>query len=209
MGDARRGPGVFYETLVRTGIGRTTGSFRSGNQGTDPIAHTYENRKVEAFLTEPRVECDYGIASAYVDGPAAYMAQQVGGALEGEFQGISHCFYYGRKATFGNASAFPGLIDSVQEAMTVDAGGTTDNTATSVWLVRFGPQQVRWFIGNDGDLKFMDLGLHLLTDKNSKRYTGWVQAMVGRIGLQVGSVYSCARIKKITAHAGRRRPHAH
>lgn len=204
LSDARTIPGTEYKTLVRTALGRTTGSFRASNTGTDPINHTYENRKVETFIIEPRVEVDVADAKAHTDGPEAYVAIQTEGALEGEMQGLCRCFYYGTDATFGNALAFPGLLQSYDTVnMTIDAGGTTDNTATSVWLVEFGPKSIRWVVGQNGQIKFNDVRIESLTDANNKKFDGYVQTMNGRIGMQVGTQQAAVRIKKITDDNGK------
>jgi hypothetical protein len=205
LGAARTIKGTKYETLVRTSLGRTTGSFRNANEGTAPIKHTYENRLVSTYIMEPRFEIDKAVADSSEDGAAVYIATQATGVLEGEMQGLCTCFYYGR-GTKGNAKAFPGLIDAYDATnMVVDAGGTTANTGSSVWLVKFGPQAVQWVWGNSGQLAFSPVRVESITDPNAatQRFDGYVQTMVARPGLQVGSLQSLVRIKKLTADAGK------
>lgn len=168
MAAARPIKGVSYKTLVRTALGNPQGgSFRGANQGSTPIVHRYENREVECFILEPRFQVDRAIADAHHDGPQFYIAQQNEGTLEGEFQGLSRTFYYGRDATFGNTSGFPGLLAAYDAAnMLVDAGGTTDNVATSVWAVKFGPQYVQWLMGMNGGFTFSPLRLESLVTRS-------------------------------------------
>ena len=52
-------------------------------------------------------------------------------------------FYFGPN-NGGHAKGHPGLIDSVDSTMVVDATGSTANTGSSVWAVAFGPQKVQW-----------------------------------------------------------------
>jgi len=214
LADTREIPGIHYETLVRTALGNTGGSFRVGNRGITPPAHTYENRRVECFLAEPRFTSDKAIADSYVDGAAAYIAMDVSGTMEGEMQALSSQFYYGASAgqgfslgAVGNALGFPGLIDAYDSVnRVINAGGTTANTGSSVWLVRFGPQMIRWVLGNGGRMQWGPVRIESILDPTDatyqKRFDGYVQTMVYRPGLQIGSLWSAVRVKEITADSG-------
>lgn len=206
LADTREIPGISYRTLVRTSLGNTTGSFRRANEGSMPPVHGYENRLVECYISEPRFQSDKAIADSYVDGAAAFIAMETGGTLEGEMQALASQFYYGAAGTIGNAKGFPGLIDSYDATNNVvDAAGTTANTGSSCWMVRFGPQQVRWVLGSGGRMAFSPVRIESLIDASNTalRYDGYVQTMLFRPGLQVGSLFSCVRIKKLTADAGK------
>jgi hypothetical protein len=96
--------GIMYKTLVRVSLGRTTGSFRSANAGSTPVKNVYENRTVETFIIEPRIETDRAVADRSEDGPQAYIAMEAEGVLEGEMQGLASQFYYG---SGNNARATP------------------------------------------------------------------------------------------------------
>jgi hypothetical protein len=206
MGAARTIPGISYKTMVRISLGNPAGgSFRNANEGSTAIKHVYEQRDVECFILEPRFEVDKAVADSSIDGPAVYIAEQNSGTLEGEMQGICQQFYYGR-GTGGNAKGFPGLISAYDAAnMVVDAAGTADNTCSSVWAVKFGPQAVRWVWGMNGSLTFSPLRVESLIDPNdsTKRFDGYVQTMLARPGLQVGSTQMVGRIKKLTEDSGK------
>lgn len=199
--------GINYKTLVRTALGRTTGSFRDGNAGTVPVKASYENRLVETFILESIIRADRGVADAYEDGWQAFLAMEAQAALEGEMQALAAQFYYGR-GTGGNASGHPGLIDAYDSTgMVVDAMGTTANTGSSCWLVRFGPQDVQWVWGNGGQLAIgpNPPATETVVDANdaTKFYRAYVQTIYARPGLQVGSTQSVVRIKKLTADSGK------
>jgi len=87
--------------------------------------------------------------------------------------------------------------------MVVDAGGTTANTGSSVWAVRFGPREVTWVYGNDGDLALSDVTEERVTDGSGNPFTAYCQEILARPGLQVASVYSIGRIKKLTEDSGK------
>lgn len=205
FGAARTIKGIMYKTRIRTALGGTDASFRAANAGTTRISHVYENRLVECFISEPRIECDKAVADSYEDGGPAYIAIEAAGALEATFQGMGKQFFYGTNATFGNAAGYPGLLQSVIAAMTIDAGGTTDNVGSSVWAVKFGPQAVQWIWGLNGQLGLGPVRVESIIDPNdsTKKFDGYVSSMLCRPGLQVGSVLAIGRIKKLTTDAGK------
>lgn len=201
---ARTIKGINFRTKVRTALGNTAGSFRNANEGSSAPKHTYENRLVECFMMEPRFEVDAQAADDYEDGPEAYIALDTEGTMEGEMQALAKQFYYGR-GTGGNAKGHPGLLDSLDTTnMVVDAGGTTDNVATSVWMVKFGPKAVQWVWGHGITLKLGPIRTESLIDSNdsTKKLDGYVQTGKARPGLQVVDRSAVLRIKKITADVG-------
>lgn len=205
VGAARTIKGLSFKTWVRTSL--PSAAFRNANSGIAASASTYENRTVDTYVFNPRWECDKAVADRYEDGAAAYIAQEGGAIMEASMQTIAKQFYYGRGVTNngnGDVLGHPGLIDAYDTAnMVVDAGGTTANTGSSVWLVKFGPQHVTWVWGNEGQLALSDVTLHRVTDSNSNPYTAYVQEILAYPGLQVGSVRSTCRIKKLTADSGK------
>ena len=203
-------PGINYTTLVRKALGRTTGSFRAANAGTTPVKGLYELKQIECFIMSPFWLADVAVAKAYVDGPEAYMAIEANGILEGEMQGLSNQFYYGTDATFGNTMGFPGLLQAYDTVTTAgghcyDAGGTTESTCSSVWLVRAGIRDVIWCWGNGGRLAMDPPQILPCVDPNdsTKYFDAYRQSMLARPGLQVGSQRSVVRIKKLTKDTGK------
>jgi len=208
LGYARTIKGFQYKTLVRTALGNpTTGSFRAANQGTSPIKHTYENRTISTYILNPRFECDKAVADSHEDGREAYIAMENSGTLEGETAALARQFYYGNSTGGnGNALGFPGLIDAYDATnMVVDAGGTTASTGSGAWLVKWGPKDVGWVWGENGKLELGDIRTESIPDPvdSTKRFTGYVSDMLARPGLQVGSVQSLVRIKKLTEDSGK------
>lgn len=201
-GAARTIKGINYKTLVRTAL--PTAGFRDANEGVTPTKSTFENRLVECFLLNPRWECDKAVADGYEDGAEAYIALEAEGIMRAAMIQLGKQFYYGVNTTYGgHAKGFPGLVTMHDTSMVVDAGGTTADTGSSVWAVSFGMQKVQWVWGNNGQLAIGDLMTARLTDGSGNPYTGYVQELLSRVGLQVGNKYSVARIKKLTADSGK------
>ncbi len=205
MGAARTIKGTNYKTRVRTSLGNSSGSFRDANEGVVPHKHTYVNRLVETYILNPRWQCDKAVADKSEDGALAMIAEEAEGTLEGEFQALSKQFYYGTK-TNGNAKGFPGLIEMYDATnMVVDATGTTEDTCSSVWLVRFDLKSVRWVWGNNGEISASDIRVESVAQGTTpESYLDmYVQTMIGYPGLQVGTLYDVCRIKKLTADSGK------
>ena len=201
---ARTVKGTQYKTLIRTTV-PTGSSFRAANAGVTPAKSGYENRLVECFIFNKRWECDKAVADASEDGRDAYIANEAGGIMEGGFQDLSSQIYYGIGAG-GQAAGFPGFINQYDATnRVVDAAGTTDSTCSSVWMPRFGPGHIQLVLGQNGSLELGDVRTESIVDPNAatKRLTAYVQEILAWVGIQVGSLDSLVRIKKLTADSGK------
>lgn len=204
VADARTVKGITFTTLVRTSVPRG-GSFRGVNQGVAAVASGFENRTYQTYTFDKRFEADKAAADRHEDGAAAYLAIEAGGIMEGGIQDLGQQFYYGTDPTFGDADGFPGLLQSLHDDMVIDAGGTTDETCSSVYFVRWGVQDVRHVIGQDGNFDMSEVRVETLIDKEdpNKKFTGYVQNLLFYPGLQVAHAKSILRIKKLTEDAGK------
>lgn len=200
VGATRTIKGQQYKTLVRTSL--PSAAFRDANEGTDAQKSSWANIFVETFILNPRWECDRAIADNHEDGPEAFIAQEADAVTSAAMMALGKQFYYGR-GTGGDAKGHPGLINSVDAGMVVDATGTVDLTCSSVWAVTFGPKFVQWVFGMNGKMEITDVRVESLMDANSKRFTGFVQELLAYAGVQVLNKFSVGRIKKLTAEAGK------
>lgn len=196
---ARTIKGLSFKTWVRTGLPAT--GFRNANEGGIVDHSKFENRNVDTFLFNPRIEVDKAVADGDEDGAQAYLAYEMEGTLESSFQTLGRQFYYGRN-TNGDAKGHPGLIDSVNSAYVYNAAGTTANTATSVWGIKTGEKLVQWIWGANGQFTPSDVMIQRVTDANNKPYTAYIQEILARPGLQVGNTRAAGCIKNITNDAG-------
>jgi hypothetical protein len=201
MGAARTIKGIQYKTLVRTALPVT--GFRAANKGTQTQKSRWENRMFEAMILNPQWEADCAVADRHEDGAEAFIALEASGQMESSIQTVCQQFYYGA-GTNGDSLGFPGLIQSVDTTnMVVDAGGTTDNIASSCWAVRFGPKSVQWLWGNNGNLGLSELMKVRVTDSDGNPYTAYRQEILAYPGLQFGEVFAAGRIKKLTTDSGK------
>lgn len=198
---ARTIKGIMYKTLVR--IGLPTVGFRKANQGQAPTQASHENRLVETYILNPRWQADKAVADRYEDGAPAYIALEAAAHMEAAMQLLAKQFYYGR-GTNGDAEGYPGLLAAYDATnMVVDAGGTTADTASSVWAVKFGPKDVTWVWGNNGALDPSELDERDAEDADGNKFTAYHQELLAYPGVQVGSIRAVGRIKKITEDVGK------
>lgn len=199
VGMTRTIKGLGFPTCVRTAL--PTAPFRDINEGVAALVNSYERRTVETYVLNPRWECDKAIADRHEDGPLAYCGNEAQGILQAALMGLGKQFYYGRGT--GDAKGHPGLIDALDSSHTIDAGGTTAGTGSSVWAVRFGPQAVQWVVGENGKVAVSDLRVESIADANGNRFSAYIQEILAYVGLQVASVHAVGRIKKLTADTGK------
>lgn len=202
VGASRDIKGTQYKTLIRTG--NPTFAFRNAGAGVVPSKSTFENRLVECFIANARWTADKAVADACEDGAPAYIAEEAAAVLTATFMGLAAQFYYGR-GTGGHSLGHPGLVDSVDSDLVVDAGGTTASIASSLWAVKFGPRDVQWVLGGGGKLAVDDVRTETITDPadSTKFLTAYVQELLAWVGVQVKSKYSVGRIRDLTTDSGK------
>lgn len=212
VGSARTIKGLQYKTLIRTKLPRV--GFVDAGGASPQTKSSYENRLVETFSMNPNWGGPKTILDRSEDGAQVHMALEAQAHTEGGFQTVGRCFYYGQNATavtlpdgdagtLGDAKGFPGLLDVYDATnMVVDAGGTTANTGSSVWLVKFGPRFCQFVYGANGQFQLSDVTLRPFYDESNNEGTKYHQELFCYPGLQVSTPLCVARIKKITADAG-------
>lgn len=191
---ARTIKGINYKTFVRTA--NPTAAFRKANNGAAVTKGTYEERLVECFILDVPWHCDKAIADSYEDGPEAYIALEASGIVNAAMQRAAAQMWYG-----ADANGFPQI--AATSGMTVDAGGTTASTGSSVWAVKLGPQGVQWVVGNDGAFELDDPDVQFVNGADGNPMKAYTQSLLVRIGLQVGNLNGVARLKKLTEDSGK------
>jgi hypothetical protein len=195
---ARTIRGTSYKTVHRTGYPAV--GFRAANAATTAGASTFTNKLVETFILSSLITCDKAVANAYEDGVGAWQAMEAVGVAKQAMIELGQQIFYGTNTTFGgNDAGFPGLLGTYDSTnMVVDAGGTTDNVASSVWLVATGTQDVSLILGNGQAMQLSDW-----REETVSSVPSYVADLTGWIGLQVVNPYSVCRIRKITTDSGK------
>lgn len=195
LGFARTISGIMYKTLVRTA--NPSVSFRDANEGTAAITGTQEQRNVETYILNPRFQVDKAIADSNEGGWEAFLADEASAVTAGAMKTLGAQFYYG---TSNDSKGFPGLVDSIDSSMEVDAEGT-GSTCSSVFAVKWGIKDLAWVFGENGNIDISDVRISdICTDADNAKYlTMYVQEIMARVGLQVSNKNAIGRIRDTNA----------
>ena len=194
---ARTIGGTSYQTLLRTGLPNV--SFGKVNSGTDPTKSTFETKLVECFPLRSVIQLDKLAVSD--DNPLDMaLANEAAGVGEQAFRTIGRQVFYGKAA---DALGHPGLIDFVDSARTLNATGTTADTGSSVYFVRFGIKDVQLVFGNNTALALPPFRSETAYDAEGKPFDAWVSHLSAWAGIQCTNRNSVARIKNVTADSGK------
>jgi hypothetical protein len=193
--------GTSYKTLSRTGLPSV--DFIAASQGIAAGKSTFENKTFECSLLGGRVEVWKSVLDSPENGnPADIKATEAVGVMEAALQKVGRQIFYGT-TDLGSEKGFSGLVNFVDGSMIVDAGGTTANEASSVYMVVFGEKAVQLVMGLNAKLELGDFRVESLTDGDGNKGPGEVADLASWIGLQSASKYAVVRIKNLTTQAGK------
>jgi len=195
---ARTIKGTSYKTVDRTSI-PTTG-FTHANQGIAPSKSTFAVKTVECYIFRGAINVDKAVAMANEDGAAALTAMESSGV------GMSAGIEIGKQVWYGvdeDSKGFPGLRALCPAAMKHDAGGTTANTGSSVFGVKFGPQFVQMIYGGGSVLTLPPFKEQSITDANGGQYDAYVSNLTAWIGMQCVHPYAISRLYNLTEDSGK------
>ena len=144
--------GTSYKTGLRTGL--PTVGFRNANEGQTPGKSTFEQKVIEAFIFGGQLEVDKAVADADERGEAYLKALEADGVMLASMRAIGSQIWYG---VTQDAKGFPGLKAATPKGgltingdlLAVDATGTTADTASSVYAVKFGEKDLTLIGGNN------------------------------------------------------------
>jgi hypothetical protein len=165
---ARTSPGTTFKSLARTSLPTASG-FKDYGEGFTNGTAGFSLREFEAKLCGALVQVEDITAARWdaekgVDSPS-YFQLQVNARMESELRNIERAMFLG---TVQDAKAFPGLkqltpfvssnvielteepADTDYARTTIDAGGSTSSTASSVYAVVEGPLDCQLVVCNDG-----------------------------------------------------------
>lgn len=197
---ARSLAGISYKTVTRTSFPDV--GFRLANAATTPGKSEFSSKLVECFILSSIIAVDKAVAKAYDQGVAAWQAIEASGVMAQSLIELGQQIIYGTLTAggaVGNASGFPGILQSVDSGLVKDAGGTTADTGSSVFAIRRGVQDVSVVVGNQGSLDLSEFREQIMPTN----LPSYVADLTGWVGLQIGGKYSVGRIKKLTADSGK------
>lgn len=193
--------GTGFKTLVRTGL--PTVDFIAASQGIPGSKSTFDNKHFDCSVLGGRIEVWKTVLDAPENGnPADIKATESMGVMEAAIRKVGRQIFYGKTA-LGSANGFPGLVSFVDSDMIFDATGSAADTGSSVYFVKFGPQNVSLVMGKNATMELSEFRIESLSDAEGNKGPGEVADLASWIGLQQASKFSVARIKNLTAQTGK------
>lgn len=198
--------GTTHKYLKETGAANV--GFRAVNTGVVNTVSADTVVTVNLSILDASFVVDKALAMGYRKGAAAFVARELGRHIRAAYFAAETQFINGTTGLGGLANGFAGLADVMLLAnpMTLNAGGTTAATATSVYLVRTNGDgsDAMAVTGRDGQLTVGDTIEQAIADTvNGGRYTGLYTSVIGWLALQLGSKYSVGRICNVTDDTGK------
>lgn len=197
---SRQIAGTSYYTMKRTGF--PTVGFTGVNEGIAASKSAYARQLHEAYVFRGAIEADLAAVAAYEGGLAELEMLEASGVAKATLIALGKQIWYG---VSNDAKGFPGIKALLPKTATlvVDATGTTATTASSVYGVKFGNQDVNLVFGNNSTLQLTPFRDQQLTDANGGKYAGRVSELTSWVGLQVSNVNCVGRICNLTADANK------
>lgn len=182
--------------------------FRTANGGRDLDSSVDTEVTATLQILDFTSQIDKAIADAYVRGGAeAKIAREARRHLR------EALFVYEKQlingTVGGDSAGFNGMadvLDDNDDAMVVDAGGTTADTASSAYMVRIGEDDVVGVLGNGGvfDLSPSSVVQRVVNPgTDNKTLPTYYTPGTGYCGLQIGGAYSFGRICNLTQDSGK------
>lgn len=198
--------GTSYKTGIRTGL-PTTG-FRAANEGQTPSKSTFRQALVECFIFGGQIELDKAVADADEKGPEHLQSIEASGVMKSAMRNIGSQIWYGISQ---DAKGFPGIKaflpkatnTSAGDALVIDATGAAANTASSVYAVRFGEQDLVLKGGNNKAWQLDPFSVQQIVAANAGKLTAYVAGLNSWIGLQCVHENVARRICNLTAEVGK------
>lgn len=181
--------------------------FRDINDGVENTKGTY----VQVTNTLKFLDASFAMdeAAALVDerGVDHIMGIEAMAHLRQAMAELEEQVIYGT-TTGGLAAGFEGLanqanLNQIADAQVVNAGGTTANTGSSVWLIRTGEEDLQLLWGNQGEITIGERTRVERAGSSQGRFWALAHSIHGWAGLKIGTTYSAVRICNLTADSGK------
>lgn len=193
--------GLTHKYLKETGAPSV--GFRAINVGRENSKSADTVVSVDLKLLDASFAVDKALADGYRGGPEVFLAREARRHLKAAFAAAESQIINGT-----SADGFDGMSDALllANAMTVNAGGTTAATGSSVYAVRTSDSgtDVQAILGQEGQIAIADPVVQAIEDvTNGGRYAGYFSTIQAWMTLQVGGVFSLGRVANVTADSGK------
>lgn len=193
--------GVSYDCVVRESL--PTSSYVKPGNGIDTSRSRYSKKTVELKYRDGQMQVYESHYLADKRGGEVLLADEMDGMIKAALRALGRQLIYGSK-TGGNTNGFPGAVEVVDNQLVVDAGGTTDDVASSVYAFKLGEDMCKIIGGNN---RLLSPGGEWVKQQvlgaDSKPTMAYVNNLSGWEGMQWVNPYCVGRIKKITTDSGK------
>lgn len=182
--------------------------FRAPNVGRDEDSSTDTVVTVTLKILDFSWSVDKAVADIWRKGGASALIAREGlRHIKAALVAFEKQLIYGATA-LGDASGFTGMIqattvDALADALTINAAGTTADTASSCWAVRVGPNDLTGVVNGDGAISLGETVTQRMISSGSLAYPAYYTPGCTWLGMQVGSIYSMGRIVNLTEDSGK------
>ena len=191
--------GTLHKYLKQTVA--SAAAFRAALDGVTNAASQDELVTATLQILDGSFHADVALADAYKGGRDAYLQKEMFRKMKQVFCTVEKQVIYG----VGNdAAGFIGLHDgvltAVSNAMVIEAAtaGSSVGGQTSVYFIRHGADDVSLVLGNDGKIVVEDEPtIQRVAGSATGTFPALYVPVTGYIGLQLGSIYSSARIANV------------
>jgi len=188
--------------------------FRAINAGADYVAGSSTQVTATLEYLDATIREDVAECNSYKNGAEAWLDRLTAKQIRQSLFVLESQLFNG--TVEGNASGFAGLADDANYQaggdLLIDAGGTTADTASSVWFIRSTPDDASMAVVGAGDVSLgvdninFNVGETFKSEilgSNSKLMTAMCRDIGAHLGIQISSKYAAARIGKLTADSGK------
>ncbi len=172
--------------------------FRSPNQGLENKKSTDRLVTVSLKIIDAGFDVDRALADAYKDGPDMYIEREAGRHLRAALFGAERQIINGTAAYDDGFAGLADVLNDLDNTMLVDAGGTTADTGSSVYLIHSSQDEGCAAVAK-GELEIKDSYESTLRDANGGLLDTYRTPVYAWMGLQIGSKYDVLRIANLTA----------
>lgn len=193
-------PGDTHKYIKETGA--PVVGFRAVNTGIEHDKSTDTLVTITLKLLDASMRVDKALADQYKDGPDAFMAREAARHLRAALKVAEKQLLMG---TIGGAAAgFSGFANALAAGAMVHYGDDEGDALTSIYFVRTNDsgRDCQLIFGNEGRISIDPYMSQEVQDGDGKHYHAYVAAIMGWIGVQIGSAKSVARIANVGATTG-------
>jgi hypothetical protein len=167
---------------------------RAANDGLDRTFGADTTVTIDLGFYDADHIVDVAIAKGYKKGDKAYIAREIPSQIQSLMW----------KAEQDVIADFAAAIPLTTNAMFVNGGASTGSVNSSVYAIRSnGEKEIAIVIGNEGEVTVGDTSVSLTQGANSKTLSVYVTPVNGYLKVQLGSVYSLARLGNLDASSNK------